>query len=308
MNGALRINAEGKVKKLVREMDHVSFSGARGTAQGQDVTYVTERCVMKLTPEGITVTEIAPGVDLQTQILNQSEFALKIAPRLKVMDAALFRPEPMGLKLHDRDHHTDPRIRPEIDGPLARRTIDRAGKQNALDYPMVLALEAAATSRRGRRYRPPASAWTGCATATARSMRSPACASRRSRCSIATPSAAGWNWPPAPISASPRTTTGQPETGLGIIPTGWAAEALAHALVDQVVPRGGGMAAAEAMAQRIAARGLEATQMVKLLINAAKGEDAERAPEALAGARAADTPALDEGAAAFKAKRPPIFP
>lgn len=68
------------------------------------------------------------------------------------------------------------------------------------------------------------------------------------------------------------------------------------------------MAAAEAMAQRIAARGLEATQMVKLLINAAKGEDAERAPEALAGARAADTPALDEGAAAFKAKRPPIFP
>jgi len=100
VDGALKINAEGKVKKLVREMDHVSFSGARGTAQGQDVTYVTERCVMKLTPEGITVTEIAPGVDLQAHILGQSEFPLKVAPKLKTMDAALFRAAPMGLDLN----------------------------------------------------------------------------------------------------------------------------------------------------------------------------------------------------------------
>ena len=73
----------------------------RGTAQGQDVTYVTERCVMKLTPAGIVVTEIAPGVDLQQHVLGQSEFALQVAPNLKVMDAALFRPEPIGLQLHD---------------------------------------------------------------------------------------------------------------------------------------------------------------------------------------------------------------
>ena len=69
--------------------------------QGQDVTYVTERCVMKLTPEGIVVTEIAPGVDLQANILDQSEFPLIVSPALKQMDAGLFRPDKMGLKLHD---------------------------------------------------------------------------------------------------------------------------------------------------------------------------------------------------------------
>ena len=99
VDGRLKITAEGKVKKLVREMDHVTFSGARGTAQGQDVTYVTERCVMKLTPGGIVVTEIAPGVDLEAHVLGQSEFPLKLATNLKTMDAALFRPEPIGLKL-----------------------------------------------------------------------------------------------------------------------------------------------------------------------------------------------------------------
>jgi propionate CoA-transferase len=100
VNGKLKITAEGKVKKLVREMDHVSFSGARGTAQGQDVTYITERCVLKLTPAGLMVTEIAPGVDLEQNVLAQSEFPLKVAPKLKTMDAALFRPETMGLTFH----------------------------------------------------------------------------------------------------------------------------------------------------------------------------------------------------------------
>ena len=51
-DGRLRIAKEGKVKKLVDEVEHVSFSGRRAVAQGQDITYVTERCVMKLTPRG----------------------------------------------------------------------------------------------------------------------------------------------------------------------------------------------------------------------------------------------------------------
>ncbi len=100
VDGKLKIAAEGKVKKLVREMDHVTFSGARGTAQGQDVIYITERCVMQLTREGIVVTEIAPGVNLEQNVLAQSEFPLKVAPNLKTMDANLFRPEPIRLKLH----------------------------------------------------------------------------------------------------------------------------------------------------------------------------------------------------------------
>ena len=63
-DGGLRIDQEGKVKKVVDEVEHISFSGKRAVAQGQDITYVTERCVMKLTPEGLVVTEIAPGIDL----------------------------------------------------------------------------------------------------------------------------------------------------------------------------------------------------------------------------------------------------
>ena len=100
VDGKLRIDKEGKVKKLVNTLDQISFSGKRGKRQKQDVTYVTERCVLKLTNEGIMVTEIAPGVDLQTNILDQSEFPLLVSPNLKTMDANLFAPEKMGLKLH----------------------------------------------------------------------------------------------------------------------------------------------------------------------------------------------------------------
>lgn len=98
-DGKLAIDQEGKVKKLVRDVEQVSFSGRRGVAQGQDVTYVTERCVMKLAPEGIVVTEVAPGVDLQQHVLAQSEFPLIVSPNLKTMEAALFKPQPFGLKL-----------------------------------------------------------------------------------------------------------------------------------------------------------------------------------------------------------------
>jgi len=98
-DGALRIDREGKVRKIVDEVEHVSFSGARAVAQGQDITYVTERCVMKLTPDGLTVIEIAPGVDLERDVLGQSDVALKVAADLKTMDASLFRDPPIGLDL-----------------------------------------------------------------------------------------------------------------------------------------------------------------------------------------------------------------
>ncbi|MBB4236624.1 acyl CoA:acetate/3-ketoacid CoA transferase [Rhizobium esperanzae] len=98
-DGALAIEREGKLKKLVNEVEHVTFSGRQAIEQGQDIIYVTERCVMKLTPDGIVLTEIAPGVDLQSQILDQSEFALIVAPDLKVMDAALFGEAAIGLSL-----------------------------------------------------------------------------------------------------------------------------------------------------------------------------------------------------------------
>jgi propionate CoA-transferase len=97
--GKLAIEKDGKLKKLVNEVEHVTFSGRRGVEQGQDVTYVTERAVMKLTPEGVVLTEIAPGVDLQAHILDQSEFPLTVSAKLKTMDACLFAEAPIGLTL-----------------------------------------------------------------------------------------------------------------------------------------------------------------------------------------------------------------
>ncbi|WP_140846912.1 acyl CoA:acetate/3-ketoacid CoA transferase [Paracoccus sp. FO-3] len=97
--GRLVIDREGKVAKIVPKVDQVSFSGRRAVAQGQQVIYVTERCVLRLLPEGLTVAEIAPGVDLQRDVLDQAATPLRVADDLKEMDAALFRDAPMGLVL-----------------------------------------------------------------------------------------------------------------------------------------------------------------------------------------------------------------
>ena len=96
-DGKLVIDKEGKIPKLVEQVEQVSFSGRRAVAQGQDVTYVTERCVLKLTPDGLVVTELAPGVNVERDILAQASIPLTIASDVRMMDAALFRPEKMGL-------------------------------------------------------------------------------------------------------------------------------------------------------------------------------------------------------------------
>ena len=102
VNGeGIRIDREGRSSKIVEKVEQVSFSGRRAVMQGQDVTYVTERCVMRLTPDGPLVTEIAPGIDLRRDVLDQADTALKVAADLKTMPAMLYRPEPMGLALPD---------------------------------------------------------------------------------------------------------------------------------------------------------------------------------------------------------------
>ncbi|GGH24729.1 propionate CoA-transferase [Cribrihabitans marinus] len=98
-DGCLKIDAEGKVAKFVDAVDQVSFSGARALAQRQDVTYVTERCVIRLVDGALMVTEIAPGLDLQRDILDQAATELRVADDLATMDARLFREAPMQLAL-----------------------------------------------------------------------------------------------------------------------------------------------------------------------------------------------------------------
>ena len=96
-DGKLVITQEGAKKKFVNKVEQITFSGDYANKVHQPVLYITERAVFELRPEGVTLVEIAPGIDLQTQVLDQMEFMPKIADDLKLMDERIFREELMGL-------------------------------------------------------------------------------------------------------------------------------------------------------------------------------------------------------------------
>ena len=96
--GALQIVREGKVKKFVRQVEHVTFSGAYALEKKQPVLYLTERCLFELTESGLELVEIAPGVDIERHILAQMEFEPQIPRSPQAMDPRLFQPEPMNLR------------------------------------------------------------------------------------------------------------------------------------------------------------------------------------------------------------------
>jgi propionate CoA-transferase len=100
-DGRLQIIEDGALPKLVPDVAQVTFSGRRAIETGQHVSFVTERCVLELRSEGLTVTEIAPGVDLQQHILDAAPIDLRVADDLKTMDPSLFRDAPLGLRLED---------------------------------------------------------------------------------------------------------------------------------------------------------------------------------------------------------------
>jgi propionate CoA-transferase len=92
--GALHV-AEPGAAKFVAHVGQITFSAAQAHARGQRVLYITERCVLRLGPAGLELLEIAPGLDLEADILAHMGFRPSIAADLRPMDAALFRPEPM---------------------------------------------------------------------------------------------------------------------------------------------------------------------------------------------------------------------
>jgi propionate CoA-transferase len=98
-DGKLEIVEEGPGKKFVKRVDQITFSGTFARQQGQTVYYITERCVFELTEEGLKLIEIAPGVDLERDILDQMEFTPLVPDVVPKMDATIFREEPMGLSL-----------------------------------------------------------------------------------------------------------------------------------------------------------------------------------------------------------------
>ncbi|MBK1631114.1 acyl CoA:acetate/3-ketoacid CoA transferase [Thiohalocapsa halophila] len=96
-DGKLEILSEGKYRKFVDTIDQVTFSGEYAAQQGKRVLYVTERCVLALTPEGLALTEVAPGIDIERDILPYMAFR-PIIEHPQTMDPRIFSPEPMGLK------------------------------------------------------------------------------------------------------------------------------------------------------------------------------------------------------------------
>lgn len=110
-NGALQILKEGKVKKFVDTVEQITFSGRVAQEKTQPVLFVTERCVLGLTSNGMELLEVAPGIDVERDILPGLEFD-PIINQPATMDPRLFRPEVMGLKdellsmsLDDRIHY-----------------------------------------------------------------------------------------------------------------------------------------------------------------------------------------------------------
>lgn len=100
-DGALEILQDGVSIKFRPKVEQVGFSGEYAMETNQEVLYITERAVFRLTKEGVTLEEIAPGVDLEQHILSKMEFTPVISKELKQMDGRIFRPEPMGLELLD---------------------------------------------------------------------------------------------------------------------------------------------------------------------------------------------------------------
>jgi propionate CoA-transferase len=99
VDGRLRIVQEGKHVKFVQHLHHRTYSAQRGLARGQQVTFVTERAVFELTPDGLLLSELAEGMDLERDVLARMSFRPRIAESVRPMDPRLFRPAPTGITL-----------------------------------------------------------------------------------------------------------------------------------------------------------------------------------------------------------------
>ncbi|MCC5912344.1 MAG: acyl CoA:acetate/3-ketoacid CoA transferase [Clostridiaceae bacterium] len=98
-DGKLNILQEGKFTKFIDAVEQITFSGDYASEVGQTVLYITERAVFELTKEGMVITEIAPGIDLEKDVLAYIDFKPMISENLKLMDERIFRTEKMGLTI-----------------------------------------------------------------------------------------------------------------------------------------------------------------------------------------------------------------
>jgi acyl CoA:acetate/3-ketoacid CoA transferase len=96
VDGELHIDAEGRVGKFTESVEQITFNGEIAAARGQQVLYVTERCALELTPRGLRLAEVTPGIDIERDILALMPCDL-IVDHPVLMEARIFRSGPMDL-------------------------------------------------------------------------------------------------------------------------------------------------------------------------------------------------------------------
>ena len=146
-DGAVRIVKEGRVRKLVQTVEQISFSGPRAIAQGQEIVYVTERCVLRLEPEGVTVVEIAPGRRSEARRSRRGRVPAEGRAGTEARwtrRSFIPRRSISKLRAGAGGASMSPFVELAFEGPLARLTLKRADKLNALDRAMIDALAEAA--------------------------------------------------------------------------------------------------------------------------------------------------------------------
>ncbi len=96
-DGGVRIASEGSLGKFVPEVREISFNGRLARERGQQVRYITERAVFALENDGLVLTEVAPGIDVERDVLGQMGFRPRVADDVRTMDRRLYATGPMGL-------------------------------------------------------------------------------------------------------------------------------------------------------------------------------------------------------------------
>lgn len=108
-DGEVRVLNEGKFFKFIDRVGQITFSGKFAADREQDVLYITERCVFKLSDSGLELTEVAPGIDIERDILDKMPFSPRVHEPVE-MDSSIFQSEPMKLRDRFLDIHIDDRI------------------------------------------------------------------------------------------------------------------------------------------------------------------------------------------------------
>ena len=139
-DGKVRIRKEGRARKFVRDVEQITFAGKFAASRSQPVLYVTERCVFQLTPDGLELIEVAPGIDIERDILPHMDFA-PIINRPQPMNPRIFVDEPMdlmsdlmNLRLAERVSYDAERniLFVNLEGYAIRKKADVADLQRAL--------------------------------------------------------------------------------------------------------------------------------------------------------------------------------